>query len=442
MVDSGTPLGRVVDAMRRRGADRVVFKLLANNDNSKNQIYFGGDFDVLRMIPHGDLFWDGQTGGGKGFGYKAPLNLHWMAPDGTTEPAPNARLILYPKYPEVRMSGFLRGCRSAPSGIMRAPTRDDRARRSDRPRVLVLGIRGDGSVLAFAAGWDSPVSREARAVVDNGTAQSTAGVFHEISAPTVPGQTALLRMLTWIHCSGAFPSQRMDRDGNVLPYHGRNGAGTTLESLFSLVPNSASGPDYLGWELKACKPNGVVTLLSSEPDSGTYVEDFGAFLNKYGWHNPEKGRSDFAGRHLAGSRNARTGLTMRMEGMDGGEIVQPDGGIILRDDNGEIAIGWTFQRLMTHWSHKHAKAAYVSYSAEGPDPTLYRFGPGVRLCWKADLLPFLTAIRDGRLYYDPGSHMGSGPDGPVVKKRNQFRIRSRDVPDVYGMSVERVLECP
>ena len=49
---------------------------------------------------------------------KADVRFFWLDEE-VLHPAPNAQLILYPKYPEVRMSGFLMGCSKAPSELMR-----------------------------------------------------------------------------------------------------------------------------------------------------------------------------------------------------------------------------------------------------------------------------------------------------------------------------------
>ncbi len=104
-----SPLEEISTVMRRKGAERVIFKLLANNDNSKQQIYLGCDFDVLRLIKHGDLVAGDNQESAKGPMFKASLNFHWINLQGVTEKANGAQLILYPRYPEVRMSGFVRG---------------------------------------------------------------------------------------------------------------------------------------------------------------------------------------------------------------------------------------------------------------------------------------------------------------------------------------------
>ena len=85
-------------------------------DNSKQQIYLGGSFEVLQLLPYRNVRTDP---GFKRETFKAELDFNWIDAEGQSPPAPGAQLILYPKYPEVRLSGFLRGCSIAPGDNMR-----------------------------------------------------------------------------------------------------------------------------------------------------------------------------------------------------------------------------------------------------------------------------------------------------------------------------------
>jgi len=144
----------MLDLMRHHGATRIYAKNLAPNDNSKNQVYLGGDFSALNVIPHGEIYSDDAAiAGAVRDRAKARVSFFWVA-EGGKHRAPDAGLILYPKYPEVRMSGFLKGCREAPSDIMRV---------RDEGRLLVLGITGEGDVLGYAADAAHPVAVEVRA---------------------------------------------------------------------------------------------------------------------------------------------------------------------------------------------------------------------------------------------------------------------------------------
>ena len=50
-----TSLSNLISAMQDAGAKRFYAKRLAPNDNSKNQVYLGGGFDALNIIPHSDI---------------------------------------------------------------------------------------------------------------------------------------------------------------------------------------------------------------------------------------------------------------------------------------------------------------------------------------------------------------------------------------------------
>jgi len=86
---------------------KIYFKKLSPNDNSKNQVYLGGNFEVLNILPFSEITSD-NDGDWKRTRFKTKLNFFWITEDFEITPAPEAQLILYPKYPEVRFSGFLK----------------------------------------------------------------------------------------------------------------------------------------------------------------------------------------------------------------------------------------------------------------------------------------------------------------------------------------------
>lgn len=437
-----TPLETMEGVMRRMGAERVIFKCLANNDNLKQQVYLGGDFDVLRLIQHGDLVAGEKVDPRKGVMYKACLDFHWVTPGGDMKRAPGAQLILYPKYPEVRMSGFTRGCSLAPSHLLQPPTDEERAARMDTPRCLVLGLCRDGRILAYLDHWTGPLSRQATKLIDSGEASKVASVFHEWSRAQseLSSKQLLIARLRDIYSMGAIRSCRLDAQGNRKEYRAQNGAGYTLESLFDITPNGRSEPDHLGWELKS-HSSGPVTLMTPEPDTGSYLEDLGVFLETYGRCSDK--RRDFTGKHVTWKKNGSTGLTLRMEGYDRdrGEIVDTSGGLMMRDEAGNVAAGWSFDKLLTHWSRKHAQAAYVPYQHEERDVRYYTYGPSVHICEGADLHLFLSALSDSAIFYDPGINMKWEMEKErwKPKKRNQFRIAWNKVNSIYETMTEEIL---
>ena len=88
------------------GCREVYVKDLSPNDNSRNQVYLGGSFDLLNMFPVGKIETE-AAGDWERERFKTPMAFSWIGEDARLYPAPGSQLILYPKYPEVRFSGFL-----------------------------------------------------------------------------------------------------------------------------------------------------------------------------------------------------------------------------------------------------------------------------------------------------------------------------------------------
>lgn len=426
-------LAGLLALMKSHGATRFYVKKLAPNDNSKNQIYLGGDFSALNVIPHGSIRTDeSDLAGSKRDRAKAEIRFFWVDEDGL-HAAPNAQLVLYPKYPEVRMSGFLRGCRVAPSHVLSS---------RDEGRVLVLGVSSNAEVLGYAAEPTSPVASEIRAKSD----LNSVGVFFELPAdPTRKDtKTLLLAKLADIYRKHWISSQKLDASG-VKPYNARNGGGYTLEAELGILPNGYAEPDYLGWEIKQYgvrdftlfAPKSPITLMTPEPTGGVYREKgVDVFIRRFGYEDvggiPD--RLNFGGVHSCSAGfHPRTGLKLELEGYDrtAGTITNMDGGIALVTRSGEIAALWKFSGIIEHWSRKHAQAAYVPSLFRTPPPE-YCYGPCILLCEEAEFGLLLKALLAGSVYYDPGIKMeGASTDRPEIKRRSQFRVRRDHLSQLY-----------
>jgi hypothetical protein len=430
-------LGQLLDLMRHNGASRIYAKKLAPNDNSKNQVYLGGDFSALNIIPHGNIYTDGaEIAGAVRDRAKAAVDFYWIDDDGRHH-APNTGLILYPKYPEVRMSGFLLGCRGAPSGVMRV---------RDEGRVLILGVTPQGEVMGYAADAHHPVAIEL-----NAREWPTIGVFFELPltlAQQESTKTILLNELRRIYELQWIMSQKLAADGAKTPYAARNGGGYTLEAELGITPNGYAEPDFMGWEVKqygvgdflTYRPKSPVTLMTPEPTGGTYRTDGVAeFLRRFGYPDQagKPDRLNFGGRYdCQRQANHLTGLRMTMDGYDSasGKIVDLDGGMTLVDDQDVIAASWTFKGLMAHWNRKHAQAAYVPSLFQTPPPE-YSFGPRILLCEQTDFLLFLKAFAAGLIYYDPAVKMENASSAaPAIKRRSQFRVGHAELTRLYQRS--------
>lgn len=428
----------LAELMRLRGAVRMFAKKLAPNDNSKNQVYLGNDFSALNIIPHGAVaIDDAQLAGSVRDRAKAPVRFLWVDELGSYE-APNAQLVLYPKYPEVRMSGFLKGADLEAA----CHAHGDVMRVRDEGRVLFLGISPDGTVLGYAA----PSGSSLAAALENKQGLEALGVFLEVPlTPTIRStKMRLLETLRAIYRKHWIASQKLDRHGVKQPYVARNGGGYTLEAELGIAPNGKAEPDYLGWEIKqfavtdftSYRPTSVVTLMTPEPTGGFYKKEGAeAFVRRFGYpdRSGKEGRINFGGIYASIKPfHASTGLQLRMLGYDpsSGKITDLEGGIALLDKNDDIAALWKFPGIIQHWSRKHAQAAYVPSLFQTPPPQ-YSYGRRIMLCEKTDLTLFLQAVADGTVYYDPALKIEPATG---LKRRSQFRIRHEQLARMYHHS--------
>lgn len=416
----------------------VLVKRLAENDNSKNQIYLGGDFEALNLLPVDSIQADESTlAGSKRERAKASMKFNWLTPTGLSE-APFAQLILYPKYPEVRLSGILRATTGAPNKLVASRIAG---------RLLFLGPTRDGRVLAHVVPPGSPIANE----FDSRAYSEQSGVFIKIEL-TVPSNNArdlLLSELRRVNRLGIVPGQRMLTDGSIVSNTARNAGGTTLEAILGIAGNSRSEPDLFGWELKQYGTTGPpkysatspLTLMTPEPTGGFYKsEGIEKFLLEFGY--PDKrgipGRINFGGtystdRGFHQDTNLRLTLT-QPEGGDPG--VSLEGSLQMIDPSGVVAAEWGLKELLTHWNRKHAQAAYVP-STKSTIPYGFSYGPTVLLCEGTDFLLFVRAVDSGKIFLDPAHKRTTTESRSQIKRRNQFRIKFADVPILYR-SVERV----
>ena len=434
-------LAQLQGLMKARGVVRLFAKKLAANDNSKNQPYFGGDFGVLNILPAGKPVAANTAEGATKPIFKAPLNFAWLSADGNAHPAPNAKLILYPQYPEVRFSGYLEGAdrHHRPSELMGTTRLEG--------RVLFLGVRDDGSILGFAAG---PESRLARALGEQRDLEAV-GVFLRIpfglADDASANRAALLAELCRIASLGWIISRRLDRHGRDLPCSSPNCGGYTLEAELGIRPNGFSNPDYRGWEVKQHSvgsfgqpTNNHVTLMTPEPSDGFYVaEGVVPFCQRWGYADMRgrTNRINFGGSYRVDARVARTGLTLRLLGYDAakGRITDASGGIALIDDTGIEAAVWRYADLIDHWKRKHASAAYVPSEKREMPERQYRYSPTVRLGTGTSFEKFLGAFASHHIVYDPGIKVENYPEAPTTKRRSQFRMKSQDLGRLYDSMV-------
>lgn len=408
----------VLEHYRALGVTEVYVKQLAPNDNSKNQVYFGGDYSAIKILPIGEMTTDTSA---KREQLKAKVNFHWLTDSGETAHAPGSQLILYPQYPEVRFSGFLQYCKQSPGEVMRV---------RDEGRLLFLGIHPDDRIIGYACFADSPVARDFKPA-----AYHQMGVFSRI--PIINDtESQLITDLRTIIGKGWIESKRLNGGGEIVACTSSNCGGYTLEAELGIIPNGLAEPDYLGWELKQhSKKMNIITLMTPEPTGGIYKDDgIEHFIRTYGYPD-KKGRPDrlnFGGVHRYGSETASTHLTLHLDGYNSvKKTMQPSGGIVLVDRNDNVAAKWHFESILRHWNRKHNQVAYIPSEMEKP-PQQYRFGPNVHLATGTDPGKFLAAIESQSIYYDPGIKLENiSSDKPKSKRRSQFRIKFAHLQELY-----------
>lgn len=413
------------------GCQKIYVKKLSPNDNSKNQVYFGGSFEILNILPVSEIKTE-EAGDWNRERFKASINFSWLGDDGNLYVAPNSQLILYPKYPEVRFSGFLVKCENPPSELMTQRLAD---------RLLFLSVSKHGMVLGYVVGPDSEIANEFNLT----KAEDELGVFKIIELPhTKNNKEKLLNELYRIYQLNWINSKRLDKDGKILPCVSPNCGGYTLEAELGITPNGYSEPDFLGWEVKQFGVSNfknvysaIITLMTPEPTAGIYKSE-GAemFLRKYGYldKNGKADRINFGGIHKIGHRHQVTNLEMRLIGFDSesGKIRNSNGRIALVDIDGNETASWSFSSMLLHWNRKHNQACYVPSVSDLAKERRYKFGNEIILGTGTDFLLFLNQMAKGNIYYDPGIKMENASSKPIIKKRSQFRIKSRYLPTLYN----------
>ncbi len=425
-----------------QGCRKIYVKRLSPNDNSKNQVYLGGSFDVLNVLPIKEITSDNE-GDWKRTRFKTKLEFYWINDQGEISIAPEAQLILYPKYPEVRFSGFLKRAKNAPSDLMASRIEG---------RQLFFGTTETGRIIGHVVAPDSQVAKQFVTLKN----LEDVGVFKEITLEDGNVQLntkgKLLAELKRIHLLGWIDAKRLDAKKNILPCISSNCGGYTLEAELGITPNGYSEPDYLGWEVKQFSVkdfekynSAVITLMTPEPTDGYYVrEGVEKFIRKYGYED-KKGREarfNFGGIHKHDKITEITGLKLMVEGFDLTtlKITNTGGYIALVDKKENIASSWSFVSLLKHWNTKHANASYVPSMNQKDDRLFhfskqqYRYGNNIILGSGTDFSLLLNQIVTGNVYYDPGIKLELAIDGKRkqnIKRRSQFRIVSKNLIKLY-----------
>jgi len=432
-------LKKLLQLFSDNGCQSVYVKKLVRNNNSKQQIYVAqGDTQVLNVFPVKE-FKSVLNPIAKKSTLHGVCNFSWLDDEGNKFVAPNAKFIYYPKYPEVRFSGFIQGCRKAPSEVLNNLVEG---------RFLFFGISKSDEILGYAADAESEISNEFSSLKNIpmiGILYSLAIENQKIILDTKP---QLLQKLKEIYLKGWIDSKQLKPGFIMASCNGSRCGGLTLEAELGIIQNGKSEPDYLGWEIKQFGVTKLhlinsarITLMTPEPDGGLYKEKGGIeFVRKYGYlslSNSE--RMDFTGYHKCGVLQKKSGLTLMIDKFDflTNTLKDDSSGIYLLDEKENIAASWSIAKMFTHWNKKHAKASYVP-SLLNPTPIRqYSFSNNIILGEGTDFSFFINNIASGNIIYDPGIHIDNISIKAKLKPRSQFRISSKFISNLYS-SIELV----
>ncbi|RSX57696.1 MvaI/BcnI family restriction endonuclease [Bifidobacterium samirii] len=431
------------------GASSVWVKRLVANNNSKQQVYLASDPSDLSFLPLGEPSYTPAKSQKRKAGnpvIQIPVTWQWVTPNGRFD-APEAKLCYYPQYPEVRFSGFLRGCKEAPNELL-----SETKRGHELNRCLFLGPVKNSSgetvrVVALVVGAGSPAAQYVLGM-ETFEAGHLCPIVHQ--SPRRSDEFDMLENALAGVVGRSITPWRLRTDGTVeRPYIAPNAPGLTLEAELGVGENAVPGPDFDIWELKAIKQKSLdrryghkVTLFTPQPD----LPETGRlstvdFVLRYGHVHTTDENGEPTSYYFTSGDIQREGedkpgakLELVLEGFTDARHFDPNGMIALYEKGTRhLAAGWSFLKLLGHWQRKHNRAAYVPYMRSGKgDGTSIEFGPLITLGISTGFGMFLQAFRDGKAVYDPGDKATLVDGKWTPHARSQFRINLNDVDAIYN----------
>ena len=371
------------------------------------------------------------------------LDFRWLHAKGTSSVAPDAKIIVYPQYPEARFSGFLAACQSPPDALRR----DNQAKYGKR--ILILGANDDGVTFGLVV---TELEDAVVSVFPDLPKFEPIPILqtHEIGTPV--GSSLLGLLLSELKSiSGKWHPSISLRPGDTtpIPFKGNQGAGFTLEALLNVPRNADKAPDKHGFELKSFKPSGKISLMTPTADLGPEGEQsFRDFMAVYGWLGARgDGRQVFNGTFRYRKPNKRRDGHHYMLDIHGYPLsdVEQDIYVMLSNaDSDELVSGWSMKKLLDSWNKKHAAACYVEYERRNYTGGLpghdaeYRFTGRLLVCHGTSIWRYLSAIADNYVYYDPGHEITAKGAATV---RPQWRVSvTKKIGETLGALYDDVSE--
>jgi hypothetical protein len=424
---SFSSLAEISEEFRKFGCDEIVVKFLSENqDNEKNQIYFGPKLSIAQYFPGTLELRSASKSTAKAKSsdgspiVSLQLDFAWLWPNESPSPAPNAKVIEYSQYPEVRFSGFLQGSPHSPRALRREE-QDDYGQ-----RVLILGHSGEKTFGAVVSERSSPQAVAELRKLSPWALQNLFSTMKLTTSTNVLDSSSLLAELRAL-AGQVHEPRKLKRVGFPVEFISTGGqaGGWTLEALFGIPMNAKSEPDKYGFEIKAVGGDRT-SLITTEPDFGyRYDNGVEAYIARFGRDAQAGGGSRvFSGVHRCNRVNPATGAMLTIENWDFTSNIPTGNGqpniALVEVSSGEVISGWSFGKIGSSWMKKHAGAAFVQCTAEeGPPHDGYSYGPLTYLGLGTSALRFLTQVANGTIFLDPGDSqkLGQSPHA-----RTQWRI--------------------
>jgi hypothetical protein len=435
-------VAEIYELLDSLGAELALLKTLPKNANDKNQIYIASDFGVLYDLFDLTLAERGaSTSESKGpaeprarISEASFNNFSWMKRDRSLVEAKRVKAIIYPQYPEARLSGLQTVENTMPQALSVAYTKAN----PDARRLLVLARLPRGQCIGIVYLHLSPALEQGLSLLP-GFERARSCKRLVIDQGGSAKLEARLAKVLGVSLRGC----RLDAYGKSLPFSGTQVCGYTLEHALGIIPNSGMDGDLYGIELKT-HTQLKVTLFTPEPDGGHYVRDFPGFMKKYGYRDSD-GDYRLTGVHRANVMCVKSGLTLRLReqqlvgGVSTWLAYDPSTPLTAKIDavdvalvgvDGEVAASWSLARLMNCWGAKHNEAVYIqankilnpnlTEAVEGYEH-LITFEKTVMWCRQTSGEKLLAAIGDGTIFLDPAPKLHAS-DPSKNKRRSQWRV--------------------
>lgn len=431
-------LDQLQNLLRVQGVRTAYVKLLSpKQDNDKNQIYLGGGLDgVTNLFPATiEVRSESASTAKRKSAVGKPklegkVDFAWLSANGGRYNAPNTRIIDYFQYPEVRMSGFLKGCEAGPDALRR------RLLVAFGRRILVIGTASDGKVVGVVlTERDDPLVAHFPDLPLVGARGVLRILLVDGEAGADPAELLRHELATIVH--GGWHSSRISRGGRIEPFIGAQGGGYTLEALLGVAANAKKAPDRHGFEIKSFSGSRI-SLMTPTPDLGFQgTHNFREFMERFG-HPAVNGDGSrrFTGLHKSGIVNSKTGLELRLTGYDRAEDRFGDAAEVSvqlwHKETDEVAAAWSLEKLANCWNAKHASALYISFKSREGEGGLaeYQYSPTWVQGRGTDVWRLLRAIDRGVVFYDPADTIYADNRAKV---RPQWRINSSQLPQAMAL---------